>query len=156
MTYPDVQFNATGLVGFANVELGAGAITTVTIGVREVQQWTTVADSERGLPVAAIAYPTFFLARYKILAVFQHPNAACALICSVSLRPPLSVQPLSEHQQLLPDGPRFRLSLAHHGRQEAIPDDAPEMAIRCPPYFGNSLLRKAEVFILRLDLQLRR
>ncbi|ETK96931.1 hypothetical protein L915_00455 [Phytophthora nicotianae] len=35
--YPDVQFAATALVGFANVELEAGASTTVTIGVREKQ-----------------------------------------------------------------------------------------------------------------------
>ncbi|RLN73010.1 hypothetical protein BBJ28_00022535 [Nothophytophthora sp. Chile5] len=35
--YPDVQFASIALVGFANVELGAGESTTVTIGVREKQ-----------------------------------------------------------------------------------------------------------------------
>ncbi|KAH7491185.1 putative beta-glucosidase I [Phytophthora ramorum] len=35
--YPDVQFAATVLAGFANVELEAGGSTTVSIGVREKQ-----------------------------------------------------------------------------------------------------------------------
>jgi beta-glucosidase len=36
-SYPDVQFAASALVGFANVELEAGARTTVSIGIREKQ-----------------------------------------------------------------------------------------------------------------------
>ncbi|KAE9173315.1 hypothetical protein PF004_g27008 [Phytophthora fragariae] len=36
-TYPDAQFAAIALVGFANVELEAGASTSVSIGIREKQ-----------------------------------------------------------------------------------------------------------------------
>eukprot|EP00644_Phytophthora_capsici_P009787 jgi/Phyca11/131621/e_gw1.108.7.1 len=73
-SYPDVKFAASTLVGFANVELEAGASTTVTIGVREKQlsfynvnstSWE-VAKGERRLYISKNAEEAVFTGKVQL------------------------------------------------------------------------------------------
>ncbi|POM70291.1 Family 3 Glycoside hydrolase, partial [Phytophthora palmivora] len=72
--YPDVQFAASALVGFANVELEAGASTTVSIGVLEKQlsfynvnttSWEVV-KGERPVYISKNAEDVVFSGRVQI------------------------------------------------------------------------------------------